>query len=253
VYLAQSLPLSKDPFSEHARHVETLAAQGITPPEAWSTVHQQFVAFLAMAAPMREPLVEAIVTPDSREDVLALRACSIAEATTAHIQAEVNRYVVDRGHTKLVDLYAPHAHENHKQIADQFDKAAQEFATAVKVADPETIGEQMFNAAAAERKAWTEAPLLATKLDTLMPALQSAAALAGVDTSKRESTLALVVDPAGKPRRHIWDAWNADGRCGHWSALLKAGAIIRAHNLQGFAPYRYADPDNGHNLKAVSA
>ena len=77
-----------------------------------------------------------------------------------------------------------------------------------------------------------------------MARLQAAAALAGTpDTEKGEVMIALTIDAAGLHRRRVWEAWrHVAGRTGRWGALLRIGATIRAHDLDGFTPYRPPRP-----------
>jgi len=55
--------------------------------------------------------------------------------------------------------------------------------------------------------------------------------------------LPLACDPGNQHRRRVWEAWDANGRCGRWSALHARGIPIRAlPNLGDFELYRLPEP-----------
>jgi hypothetical protein len=93
----------------------------------------------------------------------------------------------------------------------------------------------------AQRKAWTTAAVLAPKLSAQIPALITAAKLAGATIMSNDDQLPLTTNPGDQHRRRIWEAWDTtEGRAGKWAALIKAGAAIEARPLDQFRSYRRA-------------
>jgi hypothetical protein len=90
----------------------------------------------------------------------------------------------------------------------------------------------MLNAPDKTRKAYLDAESFGNQLTRLLPPLAAAATLArGIDIHPGNKLIALPLCIAtdGHKRRDIWKAWDTQGaRCGHWSALHRAGITIRA-------------------------
>jgi hypothetical protein len=121
------------------------------------------------------------------------------------------------------------------------------------VIDPETEAAEMVGASDKHRRSWLDADILARQLTALIGPLFAAARLTGTvpETAGRDNggkdavLLPLVCDPGGAHRRRCWEAWEAKGRCGRWSALVALGVRLRgwpADHLDTFQPYRPARP-----------
>ena len=145
-------------------------------------------------------------------------------------------------HHKLLQLYSGHARKNHQKLAEQFNTAAEELTGIMAIVDVERDATTMVDAPEDQRQAWIAAPLIAAKLDSLLPAIAAAAELAGMSTKDEAVQLALAIDPACAHRRRLWEAWSAKGRTGRWSAILKAGAKIHADQLDRVTAYRHPRP-----------
>ncbi|MGX9788594.1 hypothetical protein [Mycobacterium sp. MMS18-G62] len=194
-------------IDEYVARVKLIEAAGISLPKEWVAVHQRLLDYQAMTTPSKDRLVAAVIDRDSDADVVTLRANAYAEAEQ---NSNVNAAVIAGVHAKLHEVYRPHAARIYGQLAKRFDQAAQRFTAAATVVDPESDSDPMVTAPADQRAAWTEAPLLATELSELLPALRVAAHFCGVELFGKQSEptlLALVVDPAGAHRRRLWSAW----------------------------------------------
>jgi hypothetical protein len=175
---------------------------------------------------------------------------ALAEATALPpAEAEVNNNVQGAVLARLRGIYSPHAKGNYQQLADQFTTTADRLTDAMTVCDPDASPEDIVNATAKVRTAWSEAQQLALQLTAQMPALHAAANLAGITVNTPEQLLALVVHADGAHRRRVWEAWDTtDGRTGRWGARIRLGSTIRAANLDHLEPTRNPDPSrNGGN------
>jgi hypothetical protein len=132
---------------------------------------------------------------------------------------------------------------NYAKVAAEFDRVAGEFTTAAVAGNPEADASALVGEADPARKGWLDAAVYAAELDRLVPVLQAAAELCGIDTRDDTWLLPLVIDTTGMHRRRVWEAWQVEGgRCGRWAALAGLGAQIRAAELDGFEPYRTPKP-----------
>lgn len=232
--------LRRDPYSTHTSAVDALAAAGIAPPKEWTVVRQRFTT----SAPesMLDRYVAAVLAGDADP---AARAAALAEvAATPQTTATVNNAVKAAVLRRLREVYAPHAETNYCAVADLFDAAAARLVSATAAVDPDADPAVVVGADGKTRQAWADAALAAAELDRLIPTVQAAAELAGVDTTRRESLFALLVDAGGLHRRRAWEAFDhKGGRTGRWGALLAAGATIRAcRPVTALVPYRQAAP-----------
>ncbi|HYB34400.1 MAG TPA: hypothetical protein VEF72_00395 [Mycobacterium sp.] len=240
-----------DPFAEHTRLVDEVASAGASPPGEWMKLRKRFRAFLDMGgrAPMQHRLVDAVVT-GSDADIVALRAAAHAEQLE---QPKVVAAVRDAILQRMQEVYRPVATEQYGKVVDVFDSAANKFTAAAQVINPETPAAEMVGASDELRRNWLDADILARQLTTLIGPLHAAARLtgtvpesAGRDGGGKDAVLLpLVCDPGELHRRRVWEAWEAKGRCGRWSALVAHGVRLRgwpADQLEAFGPYRPAKP-----------
>lgn len=231
-----------NPFRDHVTAVRTLDAAGIPAPKAWTELHTRFTADTPSAL---DRYCDAVVTGDRKADLTVLRALALGETAAA----PTHRATVDnalRAHVlrALRALYRPAQFENYTVAATLFDGAATAFTAAAGRIDPEAAAEELITAPEPQRQAWTAALLAAHNLDATLPVLAAAADLAGVPIRTPEATIALTVDATGVHRRRLWESWDSVGhRCGRWSALLAAGATLRAlPDLANFQSYRRPEP-----------
>lgn len=244
-----------DPLSEHRRLVDAVAAAGVPPPDEWTALGQRLTDFLALdsaaSRPLRDKLIAAVVGGEPNADIPALRAAAHSEEVVGGKVTSTVRHAVL---ARLVELYGKVAVDNYAKVGEVFDNWADKFATAAAQADPEAEGAAMVDQPDKARKAWLDAEKYAAQLTRLMSALHAAAQLAGVPevATKRDGgggrdavLIPLCVNTSDVHRRVVWEAWQAEGRCGRWSALTKAGIEIRAlppDQLDGFETYRPARP-----------
>ncbi len=228
-------------IDEYVGRIKLIERQGVSLPKEWSAVHQRLIDYKAMTSPAKDRLIAAVTDPDSDEDIVGLRADAYGEAA---MNAGVNNAVTAGVHATLRDIYHPHSQRIYGQLAKRFDAAAQKFAAACGVIDPEIDSRPLLTAPDEQRTAYTQAPLFATELSELLPALQAAAHFCGAEVYKNEPLLLpLVVDANGAHRRKVWTAWETQGgNTGRWGAIVKAGASIRAANLDTLRPYRKPAP-----------
>jgi hypothetical protein len=216
--------------------------------------------------PVLDRLADAVVDGNTSEmDVLF--ACALAEAaSTPAAHNDVISGIRDRIHRRIRDRYAMTAVPTYEAVAAQFNSAADKLTDAFRAVDIEAPAEQILNRPDKERKMWTDAAVQADELTRLMGALHAAAGLAGCEDTD-EALIALCVDPTQAHRREVWTAWETEeseakaartaanhlpfsdtmtmptpSRCGRWSALLRAGAIIRACPADEFSEYRKPKP-----------
>jgi hypothetical protein len=229
----------REPLAQHLYLVDTVAAIA-APPKAWTELRERWDGFAEFtAAPLRERLIEAIVT--GGDDVSMLRALAYAEASGERVDVVVA--VRSAVYPRLVQLYSEVAATNYAKVGKEFDSAATEFTAAAKRCDPKASSDSIVGQPDPVRSGWLDAAKHAARLDSLVPILCTAAELCGISTRDDSVLLPLLIDTSNLHRRRVWEAWKADGaRSGHWSALAGLGARIRAADLEGFEPYRTPKP-----------
>jgi len=239
--------LNESPYDRHCRLVKAVTAGGVGPPQAWTELYERFTAFLSDKGDAAERLTQAVIAGDT-DAIASLRPLALAEAITEgqpQTAARVNNAVRSAIFEQLRTLYAQQAEATYSALADQFDTVAKKFTAAADLVDPGAEAEAILTAPAKTRNAWTEAPVLAARLDELVPALHAAATLCGTVTAKGPDALLLplTVDVTGQHRRHIWAAVNSTGRAGRWGTIVALGATIRAHrDPASVEPYRQPRP-----------
>jgi hypothetical protein len=234
-----------DPYDDHVQAVHALAEAGIDAPEEWVNLHARVEYFSHLGSPSLAGLADAVIGEACDTAIAALRAQALAEASALPpAGAQADHAVRTAALGRLRDIYAPHARPNYQQLATAFDAIATKFAAAVTVGDPETEAAQLISASDKQRKAFTDAGLLALQLTRSLAALRCAATLAGVSTTAPEDQIALVVDATGLHRRRVREAWKHEGgRTGRWAPLLALGATLRAAaDLDNLRPYARPAP-----------
>lgn len=186
-------------------------------------------------------LAAAVVGTEPAEQVNLLAGLALAEQTTAVQVAAVNDAVATEIYPALRLEYNKVAATNYDALREAFNTTAKAFTAACNAVDPNAEAEALMDATDAQRKAWTTAAVLAPKISAQIPALITAAKLAGTIVRDSDDQLPLTTNPGEQHRRRIWEAWDStEGRAGKWAALIKAGAVIEARPLEQFRSYRRA-------------
>ena len=231
-------------ISEHRTRVARIAEHGGTVPAAYRKAENRWDAWLeaSNASPMTA-LTNAYADGADGEALATLRAAALlAETATAPQLAAVRNSVAPAAYSALRAAYAPQAVKNYAKLAEQYNSAAAEFVRLADIIDPETDAKNLVSADEDTRRAWLEQELIAGKLDALAPILADAALLAGTNTNGKPAMIGLLTDPKSAHRRRVWEAWNSNGRCGKWSALIALSVDLRAANLDEHTPYREPRP-----------
>lgn len=215
-----------------------IEAGGRTTPE-YDRILARWQDFHATKGNAQADLNAAIVGNATPEEIADLRAQAyIQQAASLTDKAAVSNSVEDAVLAALTTEYKAVAAENYETFRDAFNDAAASFTETISTLDPDTPPLEVVNATAAKRKAWGDAPVLASKLDTLAGHLEAAAVAAGVKLPPQTGKLGLVINAPKAHRRRVWEAWETTtGNTGKWGALIKAGATIEAPALQDFKPY----------------
>jgi len=198
----------------------------------------------ADAETMLQRYATALLTGEG--DLTALRAGALAEITAGPVNtATVENSVLAIAGQKLVELFASSAAEVYSHCAARFDTAAQRFIKCANTVDVEQDPAELINGTSAERKAWADAGVEAHALETELETLTAAAALAlpdlGVERAEVIISLGVAVDK--HRRRELWSAFeDRTQRCGRWSALHRAGFVVRAAKLDEIAEFRRPMP-----------
>ena len=231
-------------ISDHRARVASIAEHGGTIPSAYRKAEQRWDAWLAASNDQPLTALAAAYADGADEDTLAtLRfAALITETATAPQLATVRNSVAPAAYAALRAAYAPQAVKNFAKLAEQFNSAAAEFVRLADVIDPESDARNLVSADEDTRRAWLEQELIAGKLDALTSILADAAILAGTNVNSEPAMIGLLTDPRTAHRRRVWEAWNSNGRCGKWSALIALGVDLRAANLDEHTPYREPRP-----------
>ena len=245
------------------RHRDTVAAvtaAGVEPPARWRELDAALTTYTATEFTAAQRLADQIVRPVKSVDVAALRAMAIAEAmATPGALAAVQGSVVSALHAAMLEAWSVSADNAYRQIADQFNAAADLFVAAAQVADPAAAATDMVAADEPVRQSWLTCAVQSARLDELVLPLCYSAELTGLRITAADEQIAqswwqadvadeavipLVCDPGQLHRRKVWDAYeNTTGRTGRWGALVAVGATIRAPlSLDGFERYRRPKP-----------
>ena len=231
-------------ISEHRTRVGRIAENGGTVPTAYRTAEQRFDAWIEASTASPMTALAAAYADGADEGTLAtLRAAALlAETATAPQLATVRNSVAPAAYAALRAAYAPQAAKNYSKLAEQYDAAVAEFVRLAGIIDPETDAKSLVSADEETRRAWLEAEMVAGKLDALTSILADAAILAGVNVNGKPALIGLLTDPKSAHRRRVYEAWNSNGRCGRWSALVALNVDLRAADLDEHTPYREPRP-----------
>jgi hypothetical protein len=216
-------------------------------------LREQFDSFERTAGhPAAVDSLAAAVAAGENEALPVLFAASLAEvAGTAQAAAEVVSQVRQRVQRKIRDRMAENGTATYTVIAGLFDAATAAFMAATAAVDVEASADAVVDLSDKARKLWRSAPNLADDLDRVAIALHSAAVLAGIAADDPAGKILVCVDADGTETDAIRAAWDIKetqlrnarsaannsvftdhptvimSRCGRWSALLRAGAVIR--------------------------
>lgn len=231
-------------ISEHRDRVARIAEYGGTVPTAYRKAENRWDAWIEASTASPMAALTAAYADGADEDTLAtLRAAALlAETATAPQLATVRNSVAPAAYAALRAAYAPTAAKNYSKLAEQYNSTAAELVRLAQIIDPETDAKNLVSADEETRRAWLEQELIAGKLDALTSILADAALLAGTNVKSEPALIGLLTDPKSAHRRRVYEAWNSNGRCGKWSALVALGVDLRAADLAEHRPYREPRP-----------
>lgn len=247
------MPLHRNPAERFDANLRIVTRAGIEPPPEIAALRERLEDFRqsAFTSSALDRVVDAVVGgTDEPMPVLWSAACAEFTITDPRKNDLLN-LVRLRVNTAIREKYAPVAIANYELIAARFNEAAQGFSAAAAVCDPTTSADIVVAAPDKMRKAWQASATHADELSTLLPVLKAAAELAGICGADEDDAIRLAVDGTGIDRDVLIDAWLTERResleatkhrnndpftrqtptqtrGGRWTALLTAGAIIRA-------------------------
>jgi hypothetical protein len=223
-------------------------------PPGVTEVMDRYAAFIERGNNVADRVAAEVVEPTGA-DLALLRAAALAEETgRGDAIASVNQVVQDAALHHAKKEYAPAAAGNYRITGRAFDSTAKDFVDLAKVINPEAKPEVLADGTAAQVEAYRAQPAKAGQLEARMSELAAAAVLSGargdimyflasVDEPTVGLQISLVAETKDCHRRQIRTGWDAKGRCGRWSALLAAGAKIRAtDNPLAIEPYAPPSP-----------
>ncbi|WP_435592027.1 hypothetical protein [Nocardia sp. bgisy118] len=219
-------------------NIRTLTDAGVKLPDEYREIQRRMTIVLDGPKQYRAKLVAAIGNPGSDvsdEELSELRAMAIAEADNGYgIADEVTR----AGYAKLKEIYAGIADDVWSKLAAEFNTIAVQFADAVNTVDPSLGMADVFTMSKKAQEAWTNGNSLAHELSALVPALHTAAQLAGSPVGSRSGLLRYLVDHEGFYGEDVVPLGF------DWLALIKLGLPIRAvTNLEDAKPWTEREPE----------
>lgn len=226
--------------------VETVVSAGGTTTTEYERVLTRWRDFANRDRTALDRLSDALTGDAHPDDLATLNALALAEQASTPDRAYVSNHAAGAVFTALRGEVKKVSEANYNTIREAFNVAAESFTKLCRTVDPDADPATLMTGTDAQRKAWATAAIQAPQLDQMIPALESAARLAGITIPGNEGLLALTVNPGKNHRRRIWEAWDntEDSRAGRWGALIKAGAAIEAPKLDDYKPYkRPADPE----------
>lgn len=222
-------------------NINAVTTAGGTVTAEHERIDSRWLAFMDRSNTATARLAAAIIGTEPADEISTLASLALAEQTGPIQTAAVNEAVAAETYPALRLEYNKVAAANYDTLREAFNATAKDFTAAIKTVDPDAAADTLMDSTDAERKAWTTAAALAPKLSAQIPALITAAKLAGALIRDNEDSLPLTTNPGEQHRRRIWEAWDTtEGRAGKWAALIKAGATIEARPLDQFRSYRRA-------------
>lgn len=228
--------------------VNLIVKNGGSTTTKFETLTKRWDTFTNIEDDMQANLNKAVLDPKVKPAELAqLRALAIAAAGSNLVtQATVRNNVAAEILAALRVEYRTVAAANYETIRERFNELADQLTDALDIVDSEASPEHMVKADTETRTAWADAPAHAHQLSALVPALETAALLAGTTPATGQADkllIGLTTNAEGLHRRRVWEAWNnTTGRALHWRELWKLGATIEAPALNEIKPYREPKP-----------
>jgi hypothetical protein len=262
------MTLHRNPQTNFELHVRRITSAGVELPPTIDQLRGRLKDFQRESGghAMRDRLAAAVITADPETDRDLLWAAALAEASAnPPLVADLREAVRLQVNRAIRATYSEVAVPTYLALSEQFNTAAQAFTAAAAVVDVELPAAAAINLPTKEQQAWKNAAAAVADLNRLTGPLKSAAVLAGICEETADADLALMVDPAAANRRQLWDAWEIEqteakaeraaanqspfttaqvvrSRCGRWSAVLTAGAILRACPPDAWTEYRRPGP-----------
>jgi hypothetical protein len=230
------------PVSDLTTEIAAVITAGGSVTAEYERLAQRWADYIATEHSAAEQLAAAFTGTEPLERVHELTSMALAELATPQERATVRNTLDAYLYPVLKTEYGKTAAANYETLREQFNTTAAAFTKAATTADPDADAANLLQADAKTRTAWLDAAVLAQELTSLVPALATAARLAGARVLNNDDHLSLTTNPGTLHRRRVWEAWAAAGRGGRWAALTKLGAIIHAPALEDIKPYRQPEP-----------
>jgi hypothetical protein len=231
------------PVSDLTNEIAAVIAAGGSVTREYETLAQRWDDYITDDRTAADRLAEAFMKGEPLERVRELTSLALADLASNVDRATVRNDLDAQLYPVLKNEYAKTAAANYETLRGQFNTTAAAFTKAATTADPDTDAGTLLQADAKTRTAWLDAAVHAQELTALVPALATAAKLAGARVLTNDDHLPLTINPGNLHRRRVWEAWAAvAGRAGRWAALLKLGATIHAPALEDIKPYRQPAP-----------
>lgn len=214
--------------------IQALTDAGIELPDEYNEIHRRMSVVLLESTEYRDKLTAAVCDPSvsvSDEEIARLRGLAITEADTGRDIADA---VTRKGYQELKRIYAGIAGDVWSQLAAEFNLIATKYVEAVNTIDPSLDMAEVFSKPKKLQDAWTNGNSLASDLDALVPALRTAAKLAGFSSDVR----LLLLDHEGFTGEDITPLGL------NWRELVKLGVRIRAvSNIADAKPWAQRAPE----------
>lgn len=232
----------REPFAAHVGAVETLAANGIKPPEAWTGLRNRHAEYMQLGNRHAGLLSAEIITGAGDPDHLAtLRNLALLdEMATGEAELRINAQVQQAVLEQLQGIYRPCAEFNYRLARERYDELGRRFTLCATGIDVEAGADTLGRSDKRQRQAWFDATEIAPELENALRVLCAAAALAGAppdvaflnrstDAATVEYQIAIALDPGKAHRRQTWLAWGTTGgRTGRWGPLAALGVKLQA-------------------------
>lgn len=198
--------------------IRILTDAGIELPDEYNEIHRRMSVVLLDSTEYRDKLTAVVCDPTvnvSDEEIARLRGLAITEADAGRDIADA---VTRQGYQELKRIYAGISGDVWARLASEFNLIADRYLEAVNTVDPSMDMGEVFSKPKKIQDAWTNGNSLASDLDALVPALRTAAKLAGFNSDVR----LLLLDHEGFTGEDITPLGF------DWLALVKLGVRLRA-------------------------
>lgn len=230
-------------ITEYNRKVDTIVEAGGKVSAKHLAVRDRWHAWAEPGASAAHALEEAWDQNAPQGALETLRiAHLISQAVTPVMEAETRNLLAPRAYGDLVQTYAPQAPGNYDRVRAAWQEQATTLTRLAATVNLEEDAAALVSADDTQRHAWLEAAVVAARLDTLASVLFDAATLAGHPVTTDGDKIGALITTNGAHRRRVFEAFNSNGRCGKWSALIALGCDLDAKGLDALTTYREPRP-----------